>query len=723
MLSHKRTLLVFISLTLFLTLFNTAYLAPTPQTSVKIGVVLSTSGRAAPWGTSAKNGIELAAREINRKGGINGRPLEVIYKDSKTSGEEAIKALRELIADHHIQVVIGDVTSTCVLAMAETANQSNVVLITPGASNPSLSKKGDFIFRYWYSDELEGKADARYARQKRDWQRVLTVYLDAPYGQGINEVFTTEFRALNGEVVQTIPVRLGQDVFTDEVERIFEEPNLDGIFLASYVYENIEFLKQFRAKSIQTKRSIPILSTQTFNSLDIVRGAGDAANEVVFSVPPPPDPSNKTAEDFREQYKREYHRDLTVDPADFAATAYDSLKIVSDALKSGARTGVEIREALENQTAFQGAAFGLVNFDQRGDISPSFFVYKRVRNGKFEFLNDSQPAAISGQPPVSSWTDWLHSTTAQLVAMVAGAAIIGLSLWLFNRHWLAFWQQLRWHRAAMWFWKERLFNRSGRKIVTLNDYVDILEKLRNGIVKKCNNLRGDTKPTITIYSYTMQLPSDWPLWHVDLDEVEQSPTPLERYFLSFKKFLRAVGSNYEVSVKRIIIIDSVKSPMGQARLKALEKDVTSEYFQKYVELLHTNEDDAYYHVRQRPWPGWFTDSVFYALTEPGRNHRRWLWGVTTSYNAGEDLIILRLHHLGKKGTGVAKYLALPFPVSSMDELAEMADTMGAKKLGSLRGDGSTGEEISQLRTNATDEDASTPQPQQGPSQTTNGAKQ
>jgi hypothetical protein len=184
----------------------------------------------------------------------------------------------------------------------------------------------------------------------------------------------------------------------------------------------------------------------------------------------------------------------------------------------------------------------------------------------------------------------------------------------------------------------------------------------------------------------MQLPRDWPLWEVDLQTALLHPTPLERYFAHFAEFKKDADSQlYSVRLMRVIVIDSEGSPSADSRLKDLADDVNSEYFHTYIDLLHTSEQDAYYYVHPRPWPGWLSDSVFYAIRESG-TELKWLWGVTTSYNAGEDLIILRLHRLSRDRKGLTRALSLPFEMYSLDELANMVEgkMLRKKVLTSLR---------------------------------------
>jgi branched-chain amino acid transport system substrate-binding protein len=147
---------------------------PSGKNSLEIGSVLPLTGSAAVWGQNAKMGMDLAASEINAKGGINGHPISVLYQDSQSEPSVATSALQQLISVHHIQVVIGDIASSSVLAMAPIAQKNQVVLLSPGASNPDISKAGDFIFRNWQSDALEGEVDAQYAYSKQGWEKRST---------------------------------------------------------------------------------------------------------------------------------------------------------------------------------------------------------------------------------------------------------------------------------------------------------------------------------------------------------------------------------------------------------------------------------------------------------------------------------------------------------------------------------------------------------------------
>ncbi len=167
---------------------------------IKIGAILPLTGSAAPYGENAKRGIELALTEINAAGGIQGSRIRVLFEDSRTDPKEAVSALNKLYSTHGVRYIIGDINSSGVLAMAPIAEKNKIILLSPGASNPKISDAGEYIFRNWHSDALEGQVDAEHAYSKMNWRTAAVLYVDAAYGVGLAETFrkvsssTTPFR-------------------------------------------------------------------------------------------------------------------------------------------------------------------------------------------------------------------------------------------------------------------------------------------------------------------------------------------------------------------------------------------------------------------------------------------------------------------------------------------------------------------------------------------------
>ena len=341
------------------------------QTSIQIGAILPLTGSAAVWGQNAKMGMDLALAEINANGGVGGRKISLLYEDSQSDAKVATTALQKLITANRIQVIIGDIASSSVLAMAPIAERNQVVLLSPGASNPDISTAGDFIFRNWQSDNLEGTAGAEFAWSTHKWRRVACLYVKNAYGTGLSTVFAERFESLGGQVVASEAFLQGAADVRGQISKV-AAVKPDGIYMPGYPPEMATVLKQMRELAIE----FPILSVQAFDDPEIVERAGDAADGVTFSVPKAPDTAEPVVAKFRSKYKNAYQKE----PGVTSDTGYDAVRIVAWALEQGATSGTEIREKLTTLSDFPGAA-GNTTFDQHGDVIKSF-VFKTIEHGR-----------------------------------------------------------------------------------------------------------------------------------------------------------------------------------------------------------------------------------------------------------------------------------------------------------------------------------------------------
>lgn len=338
---------------------------------VSVGAVLPLTGSAAVWGQNAKMGIDLAVKEINDKGGVDGRPLQILYEDSRSDPKDATSALQKLISANGVQIVIGDIASSSVLAMAPIAERNKVVLLSPGASNPDITNAGAFVFRNWQSDALEGLVDASYAHGNLHWKRVGCLYVANAYGTGLTEVFAKEFTRAGGEIVSRESFPQGATDLRAQITRL-KTVSLDGIYMPGYPPEMATALQQMRELGYK----IPILSVQAFNDPEIVKRAAEAAEGVVFSIPAPPNPNDPVVAEFLSTYKKAYQKE----PGVCSDTGYDAARIVARAIQQGAKNGTEIRDNFMQLRDFPGAA-GKTTFDENGDVKRDFS-FMTIRSGK-----------------------------------------------------------------------------------------------------------------------------------------------------------------------------------------------------------------------------------------------------------------------------------------------------------------------------------------------------
>ena len=159
------------------------------EEQVKIALIFAVTGEAAVEGLDYCLAIYLAVEEINSKGGILGKPLEVVEFDNKStalgSRQAALKAV-----ESKVTAVIGAIWSSHSLAIAPVLQKAGIPMITPLSTNPKITKIGDYIFRVCFTDQLQGKAMAKFARQDLEVQTAVVLKnVNSDYSIGLAKSF------------------------------------------------------------------------------------------------------------------------------------------------------------------------------------------------------------------------------------------------------------------------------------------------------------------------------------------------------------------------------------------------------------------------------------------------------------------------------------------------------------------------------------------------------
>jgi len=129
---------------------------------IVIGEFGSLTGTAATFGTSSRDGIDMALDEVNKAGGVLGKKIRVIVEDDQTKPEEAQTVVTKLISKDHVVAILGEVASSRSLAAAPVAQQNGVPMISPSSTNPKVTEVGDYIFRVCFIDPFQGTVMSKF---------------------------------------------------------------------------------------------------------------------------------------------------------------------------------------------------------------------------------------------------------------------------------------------------------------------------------------------------------------------------------------------------------------------------------------------------------------------------------------------------------------------------------------------------------------------------------
>ena len=166
---------------------------------IKIGLSSPMTGDAASYGEAFLGGAELAVKEINDAGGINGSNIKLVIEDDQCSSEGAL-AFNKLINIDQVTAIVGPLCSSAAGSGLPIAQKAGIPTIVVGSA-PELTNVGDYIFRNYPSDNFQGKFAAEFVMNSLKKKKVAIIYENDDWGQGLKNVFTSHFQGLGGEVV------------------------------------------------------------------------------------------------------------------------------------------------------------------------------------------------------------------------------------------------------------------------------------------------------------------------------------------------------------------------------------------------------------------------------------------------------------------------------------------------------------------------------------------
>lgn len=199
--------------------------AKADEAPVKLGIVAPMSGPNARYGAFSMHGAELAVKEINDAGGVNGHKIELYNADSQGTPVEGVSATRRLIDQDEVDFVIGDVSSSVTLAMQPVAEDAGVLLLNAASSNPKITYGagvGGFkwTYRNYPTDENRALIVAKYAAEVRGFTKFAVLSVDSDYGRSAIEFTKKYLPEFKGEILSEDYYKEGEVDFRSVLAKI-----------------------------------------------------------------------------------------------------------------------------------------------------------------------------------------------------------------------------------------------------------------------------------------------------------------------------------------------------------------------------------------------------------------------------------------------------------------------------------------------------------------------
>ena len=342
--------------------------------TIRIGAAFALSGSLAVYGEGLKKCIDLAVEEINARGGIKGRKIEIVYEDNKSNPEDSVRAVRKLITVDKVPVIFGPAGSSNFMAAAPVAQENKVVLFSAQGAAVGLTKAGDYIFRLFPSDTLQGPRLAKLA-VSMGYKKIPVMYVNNDWGRGLKDAFVNAYKKMGGTVTDIIACDEKKTDYRTELLRA-GKGSPPAIVNLTYINEGAVQFKQAHASGIKTQW----LCGSAARAPQMVELAGMAAEGVMGTYPAVPQ-NTKPYQAFKEAYKKKYGDDKIPIFGDYN---YDMVYITARAIEKGGYTAGAIRKALPGAARGYKGVTGDKTFD--AERSPKFAAYGIwiVKNGRIE---------------------------------------------------------------------------------------------------------------------------------------------------------------------------------------------------------------------------------------------------------------------------------------------------------------------------------------------------
>jgi branched-chain amino acid transport system substrate-binding protein len=362
--------------------------APSSEGTIRIGVIGSLTGSEASFGTNTLKGIQLGAKELNARGGIGGKQVELITADDRGKPDEAALAARKLVSDSKVELIIGENASSLSLAMAPIAQEARVPMISPSSTNPLVTKAGDYIFRVCFIDPFQGTVMARFAAESLK-VRKMAILRDVKndYSVGLANYFAETFKKLGGEIVVDQSYSEGDVDFKAQLTAIRAKAP-QAIFVPGY-YTDVGLIAR-QAKELGI--TVPLMGGDGWDSPKLLEIGGPSVNGGYFSDHYSSENPDPIIQSFVHKYKDAYG-DV---PDAVGLLGYDALMLFADAYGRAPKdnkTGPSIRDALAATHDFP-AVSGKFTFDADRNPKKAAVVLK-IQNGAFKYQATIAPGGNS----------------------------------------------------------------------------------------------------------------------------------------------------------------------------------------------------------------------------------------------------------------------------------------------------------------------------------------
>ncbi len=341
--------------------------------TIKLGVAGAHSGDLASYGLPTLNAAKLVVGDMNAKGGVLGKKIEILAEDDVCKPEVAANVGSKLVSEK-ATVVLGHICSGATKAALNTYNEAKIVTMSPSATNVDLTKSGDYknFFRTISPDDAQAMLQVEFALNKLKVKKVAIIHDKGDYGKGLAEFAKDFFEKKGVNPVLFEGITPGAVDYSAIVQKI-KFSGADAVLYGGYHPEAAKIVSGMKKKKMKTL----FISDDGVRDDTFIKVAGKYA-EGVYATGPIDTSKNPMAVAAIEQHKKVYGSD----PGAFYLNAYAASLCLLEAInKAGSTDFAAVTKAL--RANWFETPLGKISFDDNGDAKGIGFSMYQVQKGKY----------------------------------------------------------------------------------------------------------------------------------------------------------------------------------------------------------------------------------------------------------------------------------------------------------------------------------------------------
>ena len=345
----------------------------TASNVIKLGVLAPLTGTNAEYGKGFEVGMQMAVEKINAQGGVNGRTLELVIRDSKGDQKESSDLARQFADDPSIYAILGDFTSGCCMANAPIVDAAGLVQLSPTASNPDYAGMSDYTFSIMGRQDGEAPFFAKYIIQKYlGLNRVGVIYINSDWGASSYSNFKAEADRIGLNIVSAVNYVQDERDFSSLITRLRAANPEVVLILDQGAVPQI--INQIRGAGW----NVQLATLGPGTSEQLIDLTGRNSEGLVLSTPFFFDEDDADLMAWRRDFVARAGFEPTIHPV----CAYDTVYLIAAAIEASGSTVTRqsIRDNLA-QVSIDGVS-GPLKFNPSGDLTREYMICA-VENGKY----------------------------------------------------------------------------------------------------------------------------------------------------------------------------------------------------------------------------------------------------------------------------------------------------------------------------------------------------